>query len=300
MSAIAFIGLGNMGAPMAMNLLKAGHQVAVFDLVPEAVSKLEAAGARAGESARDTCENADFVITMLPAGRHVESLLLGDDGLLDVLASSSVLIDSSTIDANTARKLASAAKEKGLSMMDAPVSGGVAGAAAGTLSFMCGGDESTFEQVKPILNDMGKNIFHAGGAGAGQVAKACNNMLLAIMMIGTSEALQLGQDQGLDPETLSNIMQASSGRNWTLELYNPCPGVMDSAPASKGYQPGFMSNLMLKDLGLAMAAAGDSRTETPLGQMAHELYSELVAQGSGEKDFSSIYESLQALARKSG
>ncbi len=292
MATIAFIGLGNMGGPMAANLLGAGHQVTVFDLVPAAVQSLVDKGAASAATATEAVQGAGFVITMLPAGRHVESVYLGDNGLLGAVASGTVLVDCSTIDPATARKVAAAAHEKDLAMMDAPVSGGVAGAAAGTLSFMCGGDDATFAVVEPILKAMGRNIFHAGGNGAGQVAKICNNMLLSVLMVGTSEALRLGVDNGLDPVRLSEIMLASSGRNWTLEVYNPVPGVMAGAPASNDYKPGFMTELMVKDLGLAMETAVASGSATPMGALARNLYASHNRKGNAKLDFSSIYRHL--------
>lgn len=292
MASIAFIGLGNMGGPMAINLVKAGHQVTVFDLVPAAVKTLTDLGASSATTANDAAAAAEFVITMLPASRHVESVYLGAGGLLEAVSSSAVVVDCSTIDAATARKVAEAARTHGVAMMDAPVSGGVAGAAAGTLSFMCGGDDEVYAQVRPILEAMGKNIFHAGGNGAGQVAKICNNMLLSVLMVGTSEALRLGVDNGLDPVRLSEIMLASSGRNWTLEVYNPAPGVMATAPASNDYKPGFMTELMVKDLGLAMETAVASGSATPMGALARSLYASHNRKGNGKLDFSSIYQSL--------
>ena len=292
MAVVAFIGLGNMGGPMAVNLLKSGHQVCVHDLMPAAVDLLVAEGAQSAASATACVEGADFVISMLPASRHVEGLYLGEEGLLQSIAPETVIIDSSTIDADSARKVAAAAAEFGIAMLDAPVSGGVTAAAAGTLAFMCGGDAETFSMARSVLEDMGKNIFHAGDHGAGQVAKACNNMLLAIHMIGSSEALRLGADNGLDPAVLSEIMLASSGRNWSLEVYNPYPGVMDTAPASNNYQPGFMVHLMVKDLGLAMDCAVGSGSSTPLGSMARSLYAAHAANGNGDRDFSSILEVL--------
>lgn len=292
MATIAFIGLGNMGGPMAANLVKAGHQVTVFDLAPAAVKTLTEMGASSAATANEAARGADFVITMLPASRHVEAVYLGENGLLGALDPQAIAVDCSTIDAATARKVASAARERGIAMLDAPVSGGVAGAAAGTLSFMCGGDDDAFARVKPILENMGRNIFHAGGNGAGQVAKICNNMLLSVLMVGTSEALRLGIDNGLDPKRLSEIMLASSGRNWTLEVYNPAPGVMEGSPASNGYKPGFMTELMLKDLGLAMETAVASGSSTPMGALARSLYASHNRRGNGQLDFSSIYQYL--------
>lgn len=293
MANIAFVGLGNMGGPMAANLLKAGHAVTVFDLVPEAVKELTDQGATSAESAVEAAKNVDFVVTMLPAGKHVEAVYTGEDGLLNNVAPGTVLLDSSTIDVATVRKVAAEANEKGVEVMDTPVSGGVAAAAAGTLAFMCGGSEATFAKAKPILEGMGKNIFHAGDHGAGQVAKICNNMLLSVLMTGTAEALQLGVDNGLDPAKLSEIMLASSGRNWTLEVYNPYPGVMPNAPASNDYKPGFMVDLMCKDLGLALETAAQSGSNTPMGKQAQELYNAHQEAGNGKMDFSSILNVLK-------
>ncbi len=296
MATVAFIGLGNMGGPMAKNLLAAGHEVTVFDLVPEACADLAEAGAGVADSAAAAVVGVDYVITMLPAGKHVRATYLGEsnDGLLSLLSSDTTVLDCSTIDAETAREVGLAARDMGIGFMDAPVSGGVAAAAAGTLAFMCGGDAEAFEKARLILADMGKNIFHAGPAGAGQVAKGCNNMLLAIHMIGTSEALEMGVRHGLDPAVLSEIMLASSGRNWSLEVYNPYPGVMDKAPASNNYQPGFMVDLMVKDLGLAMAIAADAGFDNPMGQLARDLFEEHQQDGNGARDFSSILEKLKA------
>lgn len=293
MTQIAFIGLGNMGAPMAANLLKAGYQLAVFDLVPEAVARLEQAGARAAASAADAAAGAQVVISMLPAGQHVKGLYLGEGALLDAVGPDALLIDCSTIDAQTARELAAAAGQRGLAMLDAPVSGGVAGAEAGTLTFIVGGEAAALERARPILEAMGKKIFHAGGAGAGQVAKMCNNMLLGILMTGTAEALNLGVANGLDPKVLSEIMKASSGNNWALQVYNPYPGVMDGVPASRGYQGGFGVDLLVKDLGLALAAGMASQTALPLGTLVRQLYLAHSKQGAGRLDFSSIIRFLE-------
>lgn len=290
MAKIGFIGLGNMGGPMAQNLVKAGHQVTVFDLVPAAVEQLVEAGAKAASKANEVAIDADFVISMLPAGKHVESLYLSEQGLHACLSPNTVVIDSSTIDAATAKKVAAELNQKGIAFVDAPVSGGVGGAVAGTLTFIVGGEVEDFGKVKPILENMGKNIFHAGDHGAGQIAKICNNMLLSVLMAGTSEALQMAVDNGLDPKVMSDIMLQSSGRNWTLELYNPCPGVMDNVPSTNGYKGGFMVDLMKKDLGLAMDTALKSHSSTPMGALAQSLYSIHSSQGNGAKDFSSIFE----------
>ena len=293
MAKVAFIGLGNMGGPMAGNLLKAGHEVTVFDLVEAACEQMREQGAGVAPGALEAATGVDYVISMLPAGKHVAATYLGEDGLLAQIDSSTTVLDCSTIDAATARQVGEAAAQLGIGFMDAPVSGGVAAAAAGTLAFMCGGGADTFEKAQIILADMGKNIFHAGPPGAGQVAKGCNNMLLAVHMIGTAEALEMGARNGLDPQVLSEIMLASSGRNWSLEVYNPYPGVMENAPASNDYQPGFMVDLMVKDLGLAMEIAEQAGVDNAMGQLARRLYGDHQEAGNGQRDFSSILERLQ-------
>ncbi len=288
-STIAFIGLGHMGKPMALNLLKAGHSLKVFDLNAEAMKELQAAGAQVGESAVQIVKDAQTVFTMLPAGRHVRQVYEGENGLLQAVAPGTVLVDCSTIDAQTSQDLAAKAAKLGLLMLDAPVSGGTGGAMAGTLTFMVGGEDPALEKARPYLEAMGKNIFHAGKAGAGQVAKICNNMLLGILMAGTAEALALGVAHGLDPAVLSSIMARSSGRNWATELYNPWPGVMPDVPASRDYQGGFATGLMLKDLGLAADAAVSQNSATPLGELARNLFALHAAQGQNAGlDFSSI------------
>lgn len=290
MATIAFIGLGNMGGPMAKNLLAAGHSVRVFDLSEAALAEVVAAGATAASSALDACNGVEAVITMLPAGRHVQQVYLEPGGLVDSLPAGTLALDASTIDGDTARSVAAAAEERGLLFMDTPVSGGVAAAAAGTLAFMCGGSAEAFERAFPILEGMGnpEKIFHAGPSGAGQVAKAANNMLLAIHMIGTCEALSMGAANGLDPAVLSEIMKASSGNNWSLQVYNPWPDVMDGVPSSNAYKPGFMVDLMVKDLGLAKDVAEKAGIDNQLGQHALSLYEAHQAAGNGAMDFSSI------------
>jgi 3-hydroxyisobutyrate dehydrogenase len=292
---IAFIGLGNMGGPMALNLCKAGYKLTVFDVMPDAVKKLTDAGAAAAADIAAAVKDADIVITMLPGNDHVKKVYL-DGGVLAHAKAGALLIDSSTINADVARDVAAAAKQKGFRMIDAPVSGGTAGAAAGTLTFIVGGDAVDLESARPLLEKMGKNIFHAGASGAGQMAKICNNMLLAILMIGTSEALNLGLRGGLDPKVLSEIMSKSSGRNWALEVYNPMPGVMENVPASRGYTGGFGTDLMLKDLGLAMEIAGTADVSTPLGTHARDLYKAHSEAGHGRLDFSSILKLVEAQA----
>jgi 3-hydroxyisobutyrate dehydrogenase len=290
---IAFIGLGNMGGPMALNLHKAGHQLSAFDLSAEACRKFAAEGLAVAASAAETVAGAEVVISMLPASAHVEGLYLGSDGLLEKIAAGTLVIDSSTIAAATSRKVAEAGAKRGIAVIDAPVSGGTGGAIAGTLTFMVGGAEADLERARPVLEKMGANIFHAGAAGAGQTAKICNNMLLGILMIGTSEAIALGVANGLDPKVLSEIMRRSSGGNWALEKYNPLPGVMETSPASKGYAGGFGTDLMLKDLGLAQENAAAVRASTPLGGLARNLYAAHSLAGHGALDFSSVIKLVQ-------
>lgn len=288
MAKITFIGLGNMGGPMASNLVKAGHEVTVFDLSKDAVAALVSEGAKTADTAHEAANGAECVITMLPAGQHVEAVYLGDDGLLAKLPAGTLVIDSSTIAPETARGVAEVARAKDIPFLDAPVSGGVGGAKAGTLTFICGGSEEAFNRAKPILDAMGKNIFHAGDHGSGQVAKICNNMLLAILMSGTSEALALGVKNGLDPAVLSEIMKQSSGGNWALNVYNPWPGVMEGVPASRNYEGGFLVNLMTKDLGLAFDNAVKNQASIPMGSLARNLFQLHAGQGNGSLDFSSI------------
>ena len=286
---IGFIGLGNMGLPMAINLLKAGHAVVGFDLMSNQLDAFVVAGGKAAPNANAAASDADVVITMLPASKHVEGMYLGENGLLATANPKSILIDCSTISPKVAQAVAGAARAKGFAMVDAPVSGGTAGAQAGTLTFMVGGERSVVECVRPILEKMGKNIFHAGGNGAGQTVKVCNNMLLGIQMLGTCEALRLGIANGLDPKVLSDIMSKSSGRNWTLELYNPCPGVMENVPASRGYSGGFGVDLMLKDMGLATENAQALEASVPLAKLAEQLYEAHSKAGNGQLDFSSVF-----------
>ncbi|MBO9881089.1 3-hydroxyisobutyrate dehydrogenase [Xanthomonas sp. D-109] len=292
MSQIAFIGLGNMGGPMAVNLVRAGHVVRVFDLNPAALAAAAAAGAHAADSAMAAVAEAEVVISMLPASRHVEDLFLGAQGLLAHIPAGALLIDSSTIAPASARTLAAAAEARGLQPLDAPVSGGTAGAAAGTLTFIVGGPVATLERARPVLEAMGRNIFHMGEAGAGQVAKLCNNMALGVIMAATGEALALGAAHGLDPAALSRMMAVSTGRSWATEVCNPWPGVLEQAPASRGYSGGFGSDLMLKDLGLAAEAAMATGAAIPLGELARNLYALNRRHGRGGLDFSSVVQLL--------
>lgn len=286
---IAFIGLGNMGRFMARNLVRGGHAVVGHDVAAAAVEELVRNGGQPAASVAECVRGADLVVTMLPAGKHVREVYLSDGGVLAHCRAGTLLVDSSTIDPATAREVASRARERGAPMLDAPVSGGTGGADAGTLTFMVGGAAEDLERARAVLQLMGKAIYHAGGSGAGQVVKMCNNMLLAIQMAGTAEALRLGVAHDLDPARLSEIMSRSSGRNWALEVYNPCPGVMPGAPASRGYAGGFSSELMLKDVGLAVEAASALGVATPLGLLARELYAEHKERGHGKLDFSSVF-----------
>ncbi|WP_275548483.1 3-hydroxyisobutyrate dehydrogenase [Xanthomonas arboricola] len=288
MSKIAFIGLGNMGGPMAANLSKAGHQLRVFDLVPAALDAAVAAGAHAASSAHDTLTDAEIVISMLPASRHVEALYLSEAGILAQIPEGALVIDCSTIAPASARKLAAEAQARGLAILDAPVSGGTAGAAAGSLTFIVGGAAQVLERARPVLQAMGKNIFHVGDNGAGQVAKLCNNMALGVIMAATGEALALGVAQGLDPAVLSQMMAVSTGRSWATEVCNPWPGVLPNAPASRGYSGGFGNDLMLKDLGLVAESAVQAGVSIPLGELARNLYAMNSQAGNGALDFSSV------------
>ncbi len=289
---IAFIGLGNMGGPMAANLKKAGHTVTAFDLSADALAKAKEQGVLVATSAEQAVEGATVVVSMLPASRHVESLFLGSAGLLARLKKDTLVIDCSTIAPASAQKVAKEAVERGLVMLDAPVSGGPARAAAGTLTFIVGGDAEVLERARPILQGMGKNIFHMGGAGAGQVAKLCNNMALGVIMAVTGEALALGTAHGLDARVLSQMMAVSTGRSWATEVCNPWPGVLENAPASRGYTGGFGSDLMLKDMGLAVEAAMGVGATIPLGELARNLYAMNSSAGRGGLDFSSVVKVL--------
>ena len=289
---IAFIGLGNMGGPMAVNLHKAGHRVTAFDLSADALAKAREQGVQTAASAAEAVEGATVVVSMLPASRHVEALFLGDGGLLAKLAAGTLVIDCSTIAPASAQKVAQEAAARGHAMLDAPVSGGTAGAAAGTLTFIVGGQADVLERARPILQAMGRNICHMGGAGAGQVAKLCNNMALGVIMAVTGEALALGTAHGLDAKVLSQMMAVSTGRSWATEVCNPWPGVLENAPASRGYTGGFGSDLMLKDMGLAVEAAMGVGATIPLGELARNLYAMNKQAGRGSLDFSSVVKVL--------
>jgi len=289
MTAIGFIGPGNMGAPMAANLLKAGHQVTGYDLVPAAVAALAAQGGRAAASAAEAVAAADIVITMLPAGPQVREVYLGNGGVLGRAEKGALLIDCSTIDVDTARAVAAAASEAGFDMLDAPVSGGTAGAAGATLTFMVGGEANAFARAQPILSAMGRTIVHTGPAGNGQAVKICNNMLMAVSMIGVCEAFTLAQKLGLAPQTLFDVVSKSTGQCWALTNYCPVPRPVPSSPANRDYRAGFTAAMMLKDLRLAQQAAGAVAAPTPLGAAAAALFQLFVDGDAGGLDFSAIY-----------
>ena len=287
---IAFIGLGNMGGPMAANLVKAGHRVVAFDLSQELREAAHAQGAHAAGSAREAVAEAQTVVTMLPAGKHVLSVW-GD--IVPVLKPGTLVIDSSTIDVESATKAHAMAKERGCRSLDAPVSGGVGGARAATLTFMCGGSPEAFAGAEPILSQMGKRVVHCGDPGAGQAAKICNNMILGISMIGVSEAFALGEKLGLSHQALYDVASVSSGQCWSLTTYCPVPGPVPTSPANNGYKPGFAAALMLKDLRLAQAAALASGAATPLGAEAAQIYGLFESAGHGGEDFSAIITMLR-------
>jgi 3-hydroxyisobutyrate dehydrogenase len=288
MARIGFIGLGNMGLPMAQNLIKAGHAVTGLDMAKAQVDKLVEAGGNAAGSVKEAASGVDVVITMLPAGAQVREVYLGNDGVVATASQSTLLIDSSTIDVETARAVSSVAQGKGLAMLDAPVSGGVGGAQAGTLTFMVGGEDAAFDRARPILEKMGKTIVHAGGAGNGQAAKICNNMILGVSMIAVSEAFVLAEKLGLDAQKLFDISSKSSGQCWSMTSYCPVPGPVPASPANRDYQAGFTAAMMLKDLKLAQDAAKAAGATTPLGADAAKIYSQYVESGEGGRDFSGV------------
>ncbi|MCC5996224.1 MAG: 3-hydroxyisobutyrate dehydrogenase [Oceanicaulis sp.] len=294
MAQIAFIGLGNMGSGMAANLIKAGQDVRAFDLNAEAVAQLVSKGARAADSVAQAAQGADAVVTMLPAGPHVHSVYDGPDGVLAHAPAGAVLMDCSTIDVDSARKAAALAKDKGFAFVDAPVSGGVAAAEAGTLTFMVGGPSDAFAKAEPYLDMMGKAVIRAGEAGAGQAAKICNNMLLAIHMIGTCEAINMAQRLGLETQDFFNIASKASGQCWSLTSYCPAPGPVPAAPSNRGYKPGFAAPMMLKDLKLAMEAARTAGASTPLGAHAAEIYQRFVDSDGEGLDFSAVIQMIAA------
>jgi len=296
MARIGFIGLGNMGGPMAANLVEAGHEVTGFDIVAANLDKLTADGGKAAASLPEAVSGKETVITMLPAGRHVHEVYLGEGGILGAVAPGTLLIDCSTIDVATARRVAEAATAAGLTMVDAPVSGGVAGAAAATLTFMVGGTPEAFASAQPLLEAMGKAVIHAGGSGTGQAAKICNNMILGVSMIAVSEAFVLAEQLGLDHQKLFDIASKASGQCWSLTSYCPVPGPVPASPANREYRPGFSAAMMLKDLRLAQEAANASGAATPLGAEAAQIYGLYAGAGEGDSDFSGIIRFLRGKA----
>src|SRR5579862_2075017 len=297
MASIAFIGLGNMGGPMAANLVKAGHKVIAFDLVAASRDQAKADGADIAESSVASVKGADVVITMLPAGKHVLSVW---NEVVPAMTKGTLIIDCSTIDVESSKQAHALAAKHGVASVDAPVSGGTGGAKGATLTFMCGGDEKAFAAAKPVLEKMGKKIVHCGGAGAGQGVKICNNMVLAISMIGLSEAFSLAEKLGLSHQAVFDVVSTSSGQCWALTSYCPVPGPVPTSPANNDYKPGFASNLMVKDLTLAQDAAKAAGAATPLGQHAQEIYKAFDAQGNGGVDFSGIIRHVRGLAGKGG
>lgn len=288
MANVAFFGLGNMGLPMAANLAKAGHRVAGFDPVAESRTRGVALAVEDRGDAAATVEGADFVFSMLPGDAQMLSLHTGDGGLLSLAPREAVFVDCSTTSVHASKAFHAAAAQLGIAALDAPVSGGITGARGATLSFIVGGDAGALERARPLLGQMGANIFHAGGPGNGQLAKICNNMLLSVQMIATGEAYGLAQANGLAPETLAAIMRESSGTNWCLQKYNPYPGIMENVPSSKGYQGGFLTDLMVKDSDLAMEAARNSGAYTPLGALANQIFRHHQQGGNGRLDFGSV------------
>lgn len=293
MSRIAFIGLGNMGGGMCANLVKAGHEVAAFDLNPDAVKAAAAKGARAAASVPDAVKGAEVIVSMLPAGKHVIGVYFGPDGVSEHAPIGALLIDCSTIAVTDAREAHAKAEDAGFLMVDAPVSGGVAAAEAGTLTFMAGGSDEAFAKADPVLKGMGKNIFHAGSAGNGQAAKIANNMLLGISMIATCEAFNLAEKLGLDAQTFFNISSVSSGQCWSMTSYCPAPGPVPASPANRDYKPGFAVAMMLKDLHLAADAARAAGANIQLGELAESVYQSLSDRGFDGLDFSGVMKDLK-------
>lgn len=297
MTKIAMIGLGNMGSGMCSNLVKAGHSVRAYDLNPGALQQAAKDGASAAMSAADAVEDAQAVVTMLPAGKQVLEVYFGSDGIAKNALVGATFLDCSTIAVEDARQAAQKASELGFDMIDAPVSGGVAAAAGGTLTFMVGGEDAAFARAKPILEAMGKNIVHAGAAGNGQVAKIANNMLLGISMIATCEAFDLAAKLGLDAQTFFDISSTASGQNWSMTSYCPAPGPVPTAPSNNDYEPGFAVDMMLKDLRLARGASNLVGADTRLGEMATRIYELLSEQGLGGKDFSVVMQQIASTDR---
>ena len=293
MAKIGFIGLGNMGGGMARNILQAGHELHVFDLNEQAVVDICGEGAVKAHNVVEAVQNMDAVITMLPAGQHVKSVYLGDSGIIAAARPGTIMMDCSTIDVDSAREVVAVAEQAGLHMVDAPVSGGVAAASAGTLTFMVGGTETAFQAAESYLKQMGANIIHAGKAGSGQAAKICNNMMLGIQMISVSEAFILAEKLGLAADKLFDISSKASGQCWSLTSYCPVPGPVPTSPANKDYRAGFAAAMMLKDLRLAQEAAQSVGANTPLGEKSRYLYEKFTEQSAADMDFSGIITMLR-------
>jgi 3-hydroxyisobutyrate dehydrogenase len=296
MATIAFIGLGNMGGPMAANLVKAGHKVVAFDLVASSRDQAKRDGAVIAESSVASVRGADVVITMLPAGKHVLSVW---NEVVPAMTKGTLIIDCSTIDVESSKQAHTLAAKHGVASVDAPVSGGTGGAKGATLTFMCGGEEKAFAAAKPVLEKMGKKIVHCGAAGAGQGVKICNNMILAISMIGVSEGFSLAEKLGLSHQAVFDVVSTSSGQCWAMTSYCPVPGPVPASPANNDYKPGFATALMLKDLTLAQEAAKTSGAATPLGKQAQEMYKTFASSGHEGMDFSAIIQHVRSLAGKS-
>ncbi|XP_078377572.1 3-hydroxyisobutyrate dehydrogenase, mitochondrial-like [Oculina patagonica] len=290
---IGFIGLGNMGSPMAKNLLGAGQEIIVHDVARETVVDLKTLGAATAAAPSEVASKTSTIFTMLPSSPNVRDVYCGENGILSTIKPGSLLIDTSTIEPAVAKEIGELVQSIGATFLDAPVSGGVIAAKGGTLTFMVGGEEEAYERASKILQHMGKNVIHTGAIGTGQTAKICNNLLLAVSMIGVSEATNLGIRLGLEPEMIAKVINTSSGRCWSSDTYNPCPGIIEGIPSSNNYQGGFASQLMVKDLGLAQSAATSTKTPTPMGSLAHQIYRIMCNKGYGTLDYSSVFQFLK-------
>ena len=290
---IGFIGTGTMGQPMLANLVKKGFDVVAFDIVPAALDAAARLGAARAASIREAAADCDLVITILPSSGNVEAAYLGAGGIIEAAVAGRLCVDMSTIDPGTSQRVAARLKERGIRFLDAPVSGGVGGATAGTLAIMVGGDAGDLEEARPALAAMGSNIIHVGPVGAGEVAKLCNNLISGTALIAVAEAFRIGEAFGVDPQILTNVIAKSSGATWVMEHMHPVPGIVESAASSRQYAPGFMTDLMAKDLGLAVGAAREKRVPAVVAAAAHQLYRIASAHGLGRKDFSSVYQFLK-------
>lgn len=290
---IGFIGTGTMGQPMLANLVRKGFQVVAWDVVPAALDAAAMLGAARAGSIREATADSDLVVTMLPSSANVEAAYLGDSGIIDGAEPGRLCVDMSTIDPGTSQRVAARLKERGLRFLDAPVSGGVGGATAGTLAIMVGGDARDLEEARPALAAMGSNVIHVGAVGAGEVAKLCNNLISGSALIAVAEAFRIGEAFGVDPQILTNVIAKSSGGTWVMEHMHPVPGIVDSAASSRQYAPGFMTDLMAKDLGLAISAARDKRVPVAVAPAAHQLYRLASSHGLGHEDCSSVYKFLK-------